>query len=65
MATKQINWNCTKGEVDRITKIMLRAASLMSFEQRYAQKQGNDWETSMAWLNKQVKEGKLKPDSTR
>ena len=32
--TKQINWTCTKGETDKLLKIMLRAASLMSFESR-------------------------------
>lgn len=31
---KQVNWNCTRSEVDRITKIMLRAASMISFEER-------------------------------
>jgi len=32
--TKQINWNSTKSDLDRITKIMLRAASMLSFEER-------------------------------
>jgi hypothetical protein len=48
---KQINWNCSKRELDKITQIMLRAASLMSFEDRGANRLDVSMDLTACHLN--------------